>query len=406
MHNVEQAGTYEGKTVLLGVTGCIAAYKACEVVRGLQRNGVRVKVVMTEHATEFVGATTFRALTHEEVAVGLFDDPSDPIHHVSLAQEADVLCIAPATANVVAKIANGVADDLLTTTALATAAPLVVAPAMNVGMYTAQATQGNLARLRTRGATVVEPQEGYLACGDTGKGRMQEPSVIVGAVLESLQRTRDLEGKHMLVTAGPTVEPLDPVRCLTNRSSGITGYALAAEGAARGAQVTLVSGPVALDAPQGVELVRVQTACEMLEACRAPYAQADIAVFVAAVSDWRPAQVAAEKMKHDGDDLTVRLVSNPDIAATLGAQRRAGTYQVVFAAETGDPLPAARAKLAAKHADLCVANDVSSPELGFGTCDNRVWLVTAQGDEELPVLSKREIARVILDRAACSLASA
>ena len=237
--------------VLVGVTGCIAAYKACEVVRGLQKAGVRAKVVMTEHATEFVGPTTFRALTHEPVAVGLFDEPGDPIHHVSLAQECDAFVIAPCTANVAAKLACGLADDLLTTTALATTAPLVVAPAMNVHMHENAATQENLRVLAARGVTLVEAEEGYLACGDVGKGRLADVDAIVAAALRAAGVRRDLEGRHVLVTAGPTEEPLDPVRCLTNRSSGKTGYAIARAAVRRGARVTLVSGPVALEAPAG-----------------------------------------------------------------------------------------------------------------------------------------------------------
>lgn len=392
------------KTVLLGITGCIAAYKACYIVRGLQKAGVRVKVVMTEHATHFVGSTTFRALTNEEVAVGLFDEPGAPIHHISLAHEADLFCIAPATANVCSKIANGTADDLLTTTALATSAPLVIAPAMNDGMWASPVTQGNIAALEARGVRIVSPSSGHLACGTEGKGRMEEPDVIVAAVLEELSRSSSLAGRRVLVTAGPTREPLDPVRFISNPSSGASGFALAAEAAARGAQVTLVSGPVELADPAGVELVRVQTALEMLEACREPYAACDAAIFSAAVSDWRPAEYSPVKIKSGKEaggmgEQCVRFVPNPDIAATLGAGKRPGQVQVVYAAETGNPLEAARGKLQRKNADLCVANDVSCG-VGFGTPDNRVWLVGPQGDEELPLLSKRQLAARILDRVA------
>ncbi len=244
MTNVnEGAANPAQKTVLLGVTGCIAAYKSCEIVRGLQKAGVRVKVVMTEHATEFVGPTTFRALTHETVAVGLFDDPSDPIHHVSLAQEADVFLIAPCTANVIAKIANGIADDLLTTTALATTAPLVIAPAMNVNMYENGATRYNIGKLHIRGARFIDAGDGYLACGDIGKGRLAEVDDIVSATLDELGVKRDLAGRSVMITAGPTVEPIDPVRYISNHSSGKTGYALARAAALRGADVTLISAP-------------------------------------------------------------------------------------------------------------------------------------------------------------------
>ena len=382
--------------ILLGVTGCIAAYKSCEILRLLQKAGQDVKVVMTEHATEFVGPTTFRALSGHEVAVGLFDEPGDPIHHVSLAKEPAVFLIAPATANVIAKIARGVADDLLTTTALATKVPLVIAPAMNVEMWRDAATQENIATLEARGCTIVYPDSGYLACGDVGAGRLAEPEAIVQATLDVLARSRDMEGMHVLVTAGPTQEPLDPVRYISNGSSGKSGYAIAAEARDRGAQVTLVSGPVALAAPEGVEVIPVRTADEMLDACRGPFADADIAVFVAAVSDWKPEAVREQKIKHDGEDLLVKFVPNPDIAATLAADKGA-TKVVTYAAETCDVLASARKKLLSKNADLVVANDVSG-ELGMGSADNRVWFVGADDVEELPVLPKRLIARTLFDR--------
>ena len=393
-----------GGCVLLGITGCIAAYKACELVRLLQKRapGVNVKVVMTQHAAEFVGPATFRALTGNEVAVGLFDEASAPIHHISLAKEADLFCIAPATANVIAKLAGGVADDLLTTTALATKAPLVLAPAMNAAMWADAATQANVARCRELGMHVIGPASGWQACGDVGQGRMSEPEEIADALFELLEHARSLAGKRVLVTAGPTHEPIDAVRYVANRSSGRQGYAIAEQAAARGAQVTLVSGPTALAAPAGVEFIGVQTAREMLEACRGPFARADAAVFVAAVADWRPASPAAGKLKHDGTPLTLQLEPNPDVAATLAAEKQ-GRYVVCFAAETGDPLPAARAKLSAKNADLVVANDVSSAQLGFGTPDNHVWLVTAQGARELPTASKQAIAGRILDEVAAAL---
>lgn len=382
--------------MLLGVTGCIAAYKSCEILRLLQKAGQDVKVVMTEHATEFVGPTTFRALSGHEVAVELFDEPGDPIHHVSLAKEPDVFLIAPATANVIAKIAQGVADDLLTTTALATKVPLVVAPAMNVDMWNDEATQCNISILEARGVTIVRPGDGYLACGDVGQGRLADIETIVDATLEVLARVKDMEGMRVLVTAGPTQEPLDPVRYLTNGSSGRSGYDIAKEARDRGAQVTLVSGPVGLDAPEGVDVINVRTAEEMLAACEAPFAEADIAVFVAAVSDWRPESPSEQKIKHDGGDLTVTLVPNPDIAAALGAHK-GDTRVVVYAAETSDVLENARGKLASKNADLVVANDVSG-ELGMNSRDNKVWFVEADSVTELPVMPKRQIARALFDR--------
>ena len=393
------------KTVLVGVTGCIAAYKSCEIVRLLQKAGVRAKVVMTEHATEFVGPTTFRALTREPVAVGLFDDPSDPIHHVSLAQEADCFVIAPCTANVVAKIANGLADDLLTTTALACTCPLVVAPAMNVHMYENPATRYNLGKLHIRGARIVEAGDGYLACGDVGRGRLAEPADIVAAVLEELDMRRDLAGRRVMVTAGPTVEPIDPVRYLTNRSSGKTGYAIARAAAARGADVTLVSGPVALPEPEGMRTVHVETAREMLSAAQRAFAAADIAVFSAAVADMRPREAAAHKLKKGAGDArldTLELVENPDILATLGAAKRPGQVVVGFAAETDDVVANAQRKLSSKHADLVVGNVVGGGR-AFGTDDNEVWFVTAEEPYGLPLMSKDRLADRILDVAASFL---
>lgn len=388
-------------TVLVGVTGCIAAYKSCEIVRLLQKAGVRVKVVMTEHAAEFVGLTTFRALTREPVAVGLFDNPSDPIHHISLAQEADVFVIAPCTANVIAKIANGLADDLLTTTALACTCPLVVAPAMNVNMYENPATRYNIGKLQIRGARIVEADEGYLACGDVGRGRLAEPADIVSTVLDELGMTHDLAGRRVLVTAGPTVEPLDPVRYLTNRSSGKTGYALARAAARRGAEVTLVSGPVALSAPEGVRTVHVETARDMLTAAEAAFTTTDIAVFSAAVADVRPKEVAAQKLKKgaEGVDLsTIELVENPDILATLAATKRPEQVVVGFAAETNDVIANAQKKLSTKHADLIVGNEVGEGR-AFGTDDNEVWFVSAEETYALPLMSKDRLADEILDKA-------
>ena len=391
-----------GKTVLLGVTGCVAIYKACEVVRGLQKAGVRVKVVMTQSATHFIDPTLFRALTREPVAVGLFDDaPGAPIHHVSLAKEADLFLIAPCTANVMAKMAHGIADDLLTTTALATTAPIVIAPAMNVNMYENPVTQLNMRTLAERGVTFVEAETGYLACGDVGKGRLADPDAIVRETLLALGVKRDLEGKRVLVTAGPTVEPIDAVRFISNPSSGKTGFAIAQEAAERGAQVMLVTGPVALEDIPGVETVRVRTALEMLDAVDARFDACDIAVFTAAVSDFRPASPAGRKLKKGADDdvlASIALVENPDILATAAKRKRTGQVVVGFAAETEDVAANAKAKLERKNADLIVANDVSDGK-GFATDDNRVLLVTADAVEELPLLPKHELAVIILDRA-------
>lgn len=390
------------KTVLIGVTGCVAIYKTCEIIRGLQKAGVRAKVVMTESATHFINPTLFRALTREPVAVGLFDDaPGDPIHHISLSKEADLFLIAPCTANVIAKLAHGIADDLLTTTALATNAPIMIAPAMNVNMYENVATRENMETLRARGISFVDAESGYLACGDTGKGRLADPDVIVSAVLEKLAVKRDLAGKRVLVTAGPTVEPIDAVRFISNPSSGKTGFAVAQAALDRGASVALVAGPVALADIAGVETVRVKTACEMLDAVSARFDAADIAVFTAAVSDFRPAKQASRKLKKGTDDgalAHIELVENPDILATMGRRKRAGQVVVGFAAETGDLEDNARMKLARKNADLIVGNLVSDGR-GFGADENEAILVFAAGTKALPLQSKESLAHAILDAA-------
>ena len=411
------------KTVLVGVTGCIAAYKACQVVRGLQKAGLRVKVVMTPHATEFVGPTTFRGLTREPVAVDLFDNPSAPIHHVSLAQEADLFLIAPCTANVMAKIAHGIADDLLTTTALATQAPLVVAPAMNVHMYENVATQQNLKTLASRGITIVEADEGYLACGEVGKGRMPDPEYLACVVDDMLRGSKDvndgvlvlacaakkdLAGKKVMITAGPTVEPIDPVRFISNPSSGKMGYALACAARDRGANVVLVSGPVSLDPPAGVELIPVKTACDMMSACEKSFPDCDIAIFSAAVSDMRPACVSDVKLKKGTDDAalsSISLVENPDILKTCGHAKKPGQVVIGFAAETNDVVDNARKKLASKGAHAIVANDVSAGK-GFGVDEDEALFVSDGSVKPFGLTSKQDLAQAILDEAVALLAKA
>lgn len=397
------------KTVLVGISGCIAAYKAAEIVRGLQKADVRVKVVMTEHATHFVDPLTFRALTNEPVGLGLFDDPQDPIHHISLAQEADIFLIAPCTANVMAKIAQGIADDLLTTTALATTAPVMIAPAMNVHMYENPITQDNITRLKGYGVTFIEPDAGYLACGEVGKGRLPEPADIVAAVLAQLEDQpgraggtagdKDLSGKRVMITAGPTVEAIDPVRYITNRSSGKFGYAIAEAALRRGAEVMLISGPVALPAPQGAKVVYIESARDMLDAAEAAFATSDIGIFAAAVADVRPANQLDKKLKkgvNDAELQNIALVENPDVLATLGA-KKADQLVVGFAAETNDVLENARKKLVKKNADMIVANEVGSDKV-FGKDDDEVWLVTAHGEDHLPAATKKVLADRILDK--------
>ncbi len=387
--------------ILVGVTGCIAAYKACEIVRGLQKAGGHVKVVMTEHACKFVGPATFRALTREPVAVGLFDEPGDAIHHVSLAQECDAFLIAPCTANVLAKMAHGIADDLLSTTALATTAPLVVAPAMNVHMYENEATQENLRVLAERGVRIVEAEDGYLACGDVGKGRLASVDAIVNEALLAAGAKPDFAGLSVMVTAGPTVEPLDSVRYLSNYSSGKTGFSLARAAARRGASVTLITGPVSLPAPEGVRVVPVRTANDMLAAARSAFENADLGIFAAAVADMRPAYPTSRKLKKGSDDAAlacIELTENPDILATCAAEKHPGQVVVGFAAETDDVLGNAQAKLSKKNADMIVANRVGEG-VAFGTDDNEVTLVYPHTAIHLPKAPKDELAESILDAA-------
>ena len=389
------------KTVLICVTGCIAAYKSCEIVRLLQKQGIRVKVLMTEHATQFVGPTTFRALTHEKVAIDLFDDPTDPIHHISLAQEPDLVLVAPATANVIAKMAHGIADDLMSTTLLATEKPVLVAPAMNAGMWRAAATRENVETLRRRGVTIVGPGSGYLACGDVDTGRLADPEDIVAATLAALEPDTTLANTSVLITAGPTFEPIDPVRFIGNRSSGKMGAALAETALKLGARsVTLVLGPSSVEVPAGVQVRRVEKAAEMLETTERESETADIIVCAAAVADYRPRNVADRKIKKaDGGLDAIELVETTDILGTIS--RKKGERTVIgFAAETNDLLDHAQAKLSTKGCDAIVANDVTRDDSGFGTDTNKAWWVTSDGAEELPTLSKAELAREIWRRAA------
>jgi len=387
-----------GKTVVLGVTGCIAAYKACELARALVRDGVRVKVVMTQAATRFVGPLTFRTLTNEPVVTSLWDDPGTVlVSHISLAEEADAFVVAPCTANVLAKLATGRADDMLTTTALATEATLIIAPAMNTHMWRSEATQANVATLRARGAVFVEPGTGELACGDTGEGRLADVGEITSVVQRELDRTRDLAGVNVLVTAGPTYEPIDAVRFIGNRSSGKTGFWIAEEAARRGGEVTLVTGPSPLPDPFAVTAVRVTTAAEMREAVMDAYASCDVVIASAAVSDFRPAAAATEKLKKDAAPPAIELVRTDDILAALGADK-GDRVLVGFAAESSNVIENAREKLASKNLDLVVANDISTAEGGFGADRNRVTFVSKDSAEETDLVHKRELAARLIDR--------
>ena len=388
----------EGKCVVLGVTGGIAAYKACEIVSRLKKLHANVRVVLTEHACRFVQPLTFETLSGNQVAVSAFEH-SFEIEHISLAKAADLLLIAPATANIIGKMAHGIADDLLSTTAMAVTCPILIAPAMNCAMYRSAALQENLAALKGRGVLTVGPESGHLACGDEDIGRMSEPETIVARVCELLRGQDDLAGKHVLVTAGPTREMVDPVRFLSNRSSGKMGYAIAEAAARRGARVTLVSGPVALERPQGVETVLITSTLDLYREVTERAKAADLVIQAAAPADFRPLETARHKIKKTGEGMTLQLTPNPDVAAQLGRDKHDGQVLVAFAAETDDLIANARKKLDKKNADMVVANDVTQPGVGFAGDTNRVTLVTRSDARELPLMSKRDVADAILDRA-------
>jgi len=392
--------------ITLGVTGGIAAYKSAELVRRLQDEGHTIQVVMTRAAREFITPLTFAALSGQRVITDLFTNGpggsaslESAIDHIAVAQRTDLLLVAPATADILAKFARGVADDFLSTLYLACTAPAVMAPAMNLNMWQHAATQENVATLRARGVRIVEPSEGYLACGMIGSGRLAELGAILAAVRETVKAHQDLSGESLLVTAGPTYEDIDPVRYLTNRSSGKMGYALAAVAAKRGAKVVLVSGPTALACPEGVERVDVRSAKEMLQAVRERFSASAIAIFAAAVADYRVADPADQKIKRNGEPLTLRLEPNPDILATM-AQDKGDRLVVGFAAETENLAANARKKLTSKNADMIVANDVSESGAGFDKDTNVVTLFWRDGrDLPLPRMSKSEVAQRILDEA-------
>lgn len=389
---------FAGKQIVLGVTGSIAAFKAVALASELTKRGAVVDVIMTDAAKEFVGPLSFQAITHRPVHSEMFALLAEvEIGHISLGQRADVLVIAPATADVLARLAHGLADNLLLTTALATRAPILIAPAMEPLMYSHPATQANVARLRDWGAVVLEPAEGRLASGRVGRGRMVEPSDIVAAIAAALSSRRDLAGRKVVVTAGPNHEPIDPVRYIGNRSSGKMGYALADAARARGARVTLISGPTALVPPSGVELVRVETALEMQRAVESVVDGADVVIMAAAVADYRAETRADLKIKREErGDLTLKLVRNPDILAELAGRP---AFKVGFAAETNDLLENARGKLERKGAQMFVANDVLAPGSGFGTDTNQVTLLDWLGGvKTLPLMPKRAVADAILDR--------
>ena len=390
--------------ITLGVTGGIAAYKSAELVRRLQDEGHTIQVVMTRAAQEFITPLTFAALSGQRVIVDLFSTSArgennleSAIDHIAVAQSTDLLLVAPATADILAKFARGIADDFLSTLYLASTAPVVAAPAMNVNMWQHEATQENLATLRARGVRIVEPNEGYLACGMTGPGRLASQVEILKAVEEVLRGRQDLDGERVLVTAGPTREDIDPVRFLSNRSSGKMGYAVARAAARRGAKVVLVTGPTALETPRGVERVDVRSAEDMLRAVEARFPECTLALFAAAVADYRAVEPSESKIKRTQDALTLRLEPNPDILATV-AREKGDRLVVGFAAETDNVAENARKKLAQKNADVMVANDVTAEGAGFDVDTNMVTLLSCDGrDLALPRLTKAEVAERILD---------
>jgi len=388
--------------VALGVTGGIGAYKAVEVARGLQKRGHEVVAVMTHAATRFVGPVTFEAITRRRVITDQFEPGANAdIEHIALASTIDLLLIAPATANIVAKLAHGIADDFLSTLYTATRAPVLLAPAMNTQMFEHEAVRRNLDTLAARGVRFVDPGEGYLACGWIGKGRLAEPEEVVAAAEAILRPQGPLRGQRVLVTAGPTYEDVDPVRYIGNRSSGRMGYAIAAEAARRGAEVTLVTGPSSLEPPPVREVVRVRSAAEMHQAVMARAGEMQVAVMAAAVADYAPADRAAQKVPKNGETVTLVRKRTPDIRGDLGQRRLAsgaGPGLVGFAAETEDVVARATAKRERKHADLIVANDVSRTDAGFDVDVNEVTIVGAAGAEALPLQSKARVAAQILDR--------
>lgn len=386
--------------VVLGVTGGIAAYKSAELVSRLRKAGISVHVIMTEHATHFVAPLTFETLSNHPVVTDTFARPETwEVEHIALAKRADVFVIAPATANIMAKLACGIADDMLSTTALATKAPMLIAPAMNTGMWTAEATQHNAAVLKARGVYFVGPEGGFLACGDTGAGRMSEPKDIFDAIEKLLSPKRDLAGLRVMVTAGATRERLDPVRFLSNDSSGKMGFALAAAARDRGAEVTLVCGVTMVQPPAGVTLVKVESTEELYQAVTERCEMMDVVIQAAAPADYRFANRYDQKLKkQSGAPLLLELVENPDIAAEVGRRKHAGQTLVGFAAETEHVQENAQRKLDKKNLDLIVANDVTAPGAGFNVDTNIAALITRGGVMERPLQSKRALAEDILDQ--------
>ena len=389
-----------GKEIVLGVTGGIAAYKSAEIVSRLRHSGANVHVIMTRNATEFIAPLTFQTLSANQVVTDTFEAPEYwNVEHVALAKLADIFVVAPATANILAKMASGIADDMLSTTLLATKAQILVAPAMNTGMWTAPATQNNVKVLKERGVRMIGPESGMLACGDEGAGRMSEPETIVEEICRILSRKQDYAGKKVLITAGATRERLDPVRFITNDSSGKMGFAIAEAARDRGAEVTVIRGSVTAEIPAGIHMIRIESARELYDAMMQKAPEQDVIIQAAAVSDYRPAEQKDRKIKKEsGSDLTLILTENPDIAKAVGEQTKPGQTLVGFAAETDNLLKNAKSKLGKKKLDLIVANDVTKPGAGFNVDTNIAVLITSDGSTEEPLQTKRQLAERILDK--------
>ena len=387
-----------GKTVVLGVTGSIAAYKMANVASMLVKQGCEVHVVMTKNATNFINPIAFESLTNTKCLVETFDRNFQfHVAHVSLTDKADVMLIAPASANVIGKIAGGIADDMLTTTVMACQKPVIIAPAMNTKMYENPILQDNLNKLRRFGYEIIEPASGHLACGTSGAGKMPSEEVLVSYIERCISKEKDLEGKHVMVTAGPTVEAIDPVRYISNHSSGRMGYAIAKAAMLRGAKVTLISGPSSLEPPMFVDVIKIQSAADMYEAVMAHKDEQDIIIKAAAVADYTPAEVSDEKVKKKDDDMAIRLTRTRDILKALGENRKEGQLLCGFSMETQNMLENSRAKLKKKNIDMIVANNLKEKGAGFGTETNVVTFITEKEEAELPIMSKDEVADQLLD---------
>jgi phosphopantothenoylcysteine decarboxylase / phosphopantothenate---cysteine ligase len=386
------------KTVVIGVSGGIAVYKILDVISALRKRNIAVHVIMSKNATEFVTPLSFQSLSQNIVTVDMFAEPKAwEIQHISLAKKADLFLVAPATANIIGKVANGIADDMITTTILATKAPVVFAPAMNTNMYENPIVQGNIARLKGYGYKFIEPASGRLACGDTGSGKLADTKVITDMVISMLYDKKDLTGKKVLITAGPTIAPIDPVRFITNRSTGKMGYAIAEEARDRGAEVILVSGPSDLQAPAGINLINVKTSEEMFNAVIDNFEDSDIVIKSAAVADYKPAEYSEKKIKKSENELTLKLTKDIDILRKLGELK---TKQILigFAAESNDLIENAESKLRNKNLDFIVANDITSKDIGFASDNNQVTILSKYGERiSLDKMSKREVAREIFD---------